>query len=138
VSRKRDWPLKSECTCGEVRDEVGCTYHRQLRKVREWRRANREKSRAYMREWQAQNRERIRDWQRANASKRDPQKTYAQNLLNRAVARGDVERQPCEVCGASKTDAHHEDYSRPLDVRWLCRLHHRGVHNGEVELARVA
>ncbi|WP_218650451.1 hypothetical protein [Brevundimonas sp. P7753] len=35
----------------------------------------------------------------------------------------------CEVCSATRVDAHHDDYSRPLDVRWLCRAHHMEVHN---------
>lgn len=39
--------------------------------------------------------------------------------------------QPCEVCGAGKADAHHDDYSRPGDVRWLCRRHHRLHHDKE-------
>lgn len=37
----------------------------------------------------------------------------------------------CEACGRrGKPDAHHEDYSRPLDVRWLCRRCHKRVHCG--------
>ena len=34
----------------------------------------------------------------------------------------------CEICGNPKVDAHHDDYSRPRDVRWLCRAHHRQHH----------
>jgi hypothetical protein len=37
-------------------------------------------------------------------------------------------RQPCEVCGSLTTEAHHDDYSKPLDIRWLCRIHHREHH----------
>ena len=36
--------------------------------------------------------------------------------------------EPCEVCGATKTVAHHDDYAKPLDVRWLCRSHHALLH----------
>ena len=25
-------------------------------------------------------------------------------------------------------DAHHEDYGRPLAVRWLCPAHHAEIH----------
>lgn len=28
-----------------------------------------------------------------------------------------------------ETDAHHDDHSRPLDVRWLCRRHHAEADN---------
>jgi hypothetical protein len=45
-----------------------------------------------------------------------------------AVNRGDLVRKPCEVCGAEKTHAHHDDYSKPLDVMWLCPKHHRERH----------
>lgn len=52
----------------------------------------------------------------------------ARELVAKAVARGDLVRQPCEVCGAHKVHAHHDDYSRPLDIRWLCPPHHREHH----------
>lgn len=47
---------------------------------------------------------------------------------------GDLKPQPCEVCGATeKINAHHDDYSKPLQVRWLCSVHHKLWHkeNGE-------
>jgi len=39
----------------------------------------------------------------------------------------------CECCGCRPRDqsyihAHHDDYSRPLDVRWLCASCHTVVH----------
>lgn len=46
----------------------------------------------------------------------------------RAVASGRLVKAPCEVCGASKVEAHHDDYSQPLAVRWLCHTHHREYH----------
>ncbi len=33
----------------------------------------------------------------------------------------------CSVCGA-KAEKHHESYEKPLDVTWLCRLHHMEEH----------
>jgi hypothetical protein len=53
----------------------------------------------------------------------------AHQAVAKALRRGDLVRQPCEVCGAEKTVAHHDDYSKPLDVRWLCRSDHRHWHN---------
>ena len=44
-----------------------------------------------------------------------------------------LERMPCEICGDSIVEAHHDDYSKPLEVRWLCQSHHKQWHaeNGE-------
>lgn len=39
-----------------------------------------------------------------------------------------MQRQPCEVCGAEKSHAHHDDYGQPLVVRWLCHSHHMEHH----------
>jgi len=62
---------------------------------------------------------------------RDPAQRHkheARWKARRAIAAGRLVRRPCEVCGAPKVDAHHDDYSRPLEVRWLCRTHHREHH----------
>ena len=52
----------------------------------------------------------------------------ARSDLNHAVRDGRVIRMPCEVCGNEKSEAHHEDYSKPLDVVWLCDKHHHEAH----------
>jgi hypothetical protein len=52
----------------------------------------------------------------------------AGRAVSAAIKAGTLTRQPCEECGA-KAQAHHDDYAKPLDVRWLCRRHHRLWHN---------
>lgn len=50
-----------------------------------------------------------------------------------AKRRGALKPQPCEVCGASeRIEAHHDDYDKPLQVRWLCIQHHKDHHNSNV------
>ena len=50
-------------------------------------------------------------------------------VFHEAIKRGDLVRKPCEACGRhSKVIAHHDDYDRPLDVRWLCSPHHHEAH----------
>lgn len=44
--------------------------------------------------------------------------------------KGLIQKAPCIICGEEKVDGHHEDYSRPLDLVWLCRSHHRQLHAG--------
>jgi hypothetical protein len=62
-------------------------------------------------------------WQKNN-----PKAHWAHACTASALKRGLIERQPCEVCGADKTDAHHPDYDRPLLIVWLCRKHHVATH----------
>jgi hypothetical protein len=88
-------------------------YSQQLEAARSWKKANPERHAELARAYRARNRE----------------KTRAQNQLNYAVRKGDVARQPCEVCGTDqKVHAHHHDYRKPLDVRWLCFQCHKNSH----------
>lgn len=54
--------------------------------------------------------------------------------VHRAIRRGALERGPCERCGATEdVHGHHTDYSRPLNVTWLCRKCHFLDHRlGEI------
>ena len=54
-------------------------------------------------------------------------------FTNLAVELGIIQCGLCEECGASLVQAHHVDYSRPLDVRWLCAVHHRTAHQKETK-----
>ena len=61
-----------------------------------------------------------------------PEKWSARTTLKNEVASGRIKRLPCEVCGETKTEGHHDDYSKPLEVRWLCTYHHKQHHYGQV------
>ena len=64
-----------------------------------------------------------------------PEKLKARRVLRKAVARGTVRRGLCAVCGTNeKIEGHHEDYSKPFDVIWLCFSHHRDYHYGKITL----
>lgn len=60
----------------------------------------------------------------------------AMNTVARALKQGKLVAQPCEVCkltpyaedGKRQVEAHHEDHTKPLEVRWLCRTHHMKLH----------
>lgn len=58
---------------------------------------------------------------------RQPEKAHATWATSNAIRDGRLIPQPCEKCGA-KAQAHHDDYTKPLDVRWLCFTHHREAH----------
>lgn len=60
--------------------------------------------------------------------RRHPEKRAAHLAVRNAVETGRLLRGPCEKCGRSETQAHHADYSKPLDVVWLCSTHHALIH----------
>ncbi|MEA4865330.1 MAG: hypothetical protein VB088_08030 [Sphaerochaeta sp.] len=62
-----------------------------------------------------------------------PEKNIAHQRLRRAVESGTIERpNVCSVCGKKcKPDAHHRDYSKPLEVVWLCNICHMKEHRIE-------
>lgn len=39
-----------------------------------------------------------------------------------------LKKQPCEICGEKNVHAHHDNYNKPLEVRWLCSFHHKQHH----------
>jgi hypothetical protein len=81
-------------------------------KAAEWAAANPEQSNALKVRWK----------------KRNPEKIKAHGLLKWAIHEGQVTKQACEVCGSPKSEGHHDDYAKPLEVRWLCRRHHAEWH----------
>ena len=53
-----------------------------------------------------------------------------------AVKAGLLERQPCEICGSQDSYAHHKDYFKPLDARFLCQSRHQ-IRHGELRKLEV-
>lgn len=107
------------------------------------------KQKLYTREWYR--RKSMAD-RRAWMGRKDPERRRANNTANRyrhagepeemvkrrarmaaknAVRDGRLIRRPCEDCGAEPAQGHHEDYSKPLEVRWLCVRCHSARHNPE-------
>ena len=74
---------------------------------------------------------RARERARAERRKADPawrHKQKARWTVQNAIVAGKLERLPCEVCGVEPAEGHHDDYDLPLEVRWLCKLHHDEHH----------
>ena len=57
-----------------------------------------------------------------------PERKKAYEKLNDAIRYGNLARKLCREC-KKKAEAHHPDYSKPLDVIWLCSTHHSKIHN---------
>ena len=64
---------------------------------------------------------------------RFPKKYKARTAVGNAIRDGRLKREPCEVCGDERVHGHHDDYDKPLEVRWLCPAHHNQWHqeNGD-------
>lgn len=73
----------------------------------------------------------VLEYQRTRRA-RDPEKNRARQLVNDAVRSGKVTKTACEMCSNPKVQAHHTDYSKPLDVQWLCFRCHRVHGHGQM------
>lgn len=60
-----------------------------------------------------------------------PLKVKCRTETRKALRHGLLIASPCNVCGDQKSEIHHKDYSKPLEVVWLCRKHHMEQHRTE-------
>jgi hypothetical protein len=98
-----------DCTCARVRQ------HRQLNDhVREFDRSRgiRKSNKAVLERWTA----------------KFPERKKAANAVSNALRDGRLRKMPCLFCESEKVEGHHKDYSKPLDVIWLCPKCHRRLH----------
>lgn len=58
----------------------------------------------------------------------NPEKARAHASVNYAVREGHLQKAPCMICGRPDSHGHHDNYERPLDVVWLCPVHHFERH----------
>lgn len=93
----------------------------------EWAKINREKKRASNNAWHAKNSANRSD-RTARYRKNNPEARLAHQAVQSAIRNGTLEKMPCIVCGAVPAHAHHDDYSKPLEVIWLCHQHHMDHH----------
>ena len=92
-------------------------------------------------DWQRRNMDKVHLYQQTHRKRKrtsdnlykatHPIRVRAQKRLNYAVFKGEVEKkESCQVCGCSdkKTEAHHYDYDKPLEVIWVCTACHGWIH----------
>lgn len=133
-NQRRRWILKNEERLAMYR----ATYRKNNKeRITEWRKSNRERAREYMSDWRKRNTERLIEYRKsterkekhaasvARSRRKWPIRQQARNKVQQAIKCGALKQQPCIVCGSEQNiEAHHSDYSKPLDVDWLCRKHH--------------
>ena len=123
-----------------------------IRASRKWALKNPDQVRENLARWQKENRDRVRElarrWKVKNPATKDEmnrlQKNWRRNNLKRAkanqvlqyaVKNGKIEKPNiCEDCDKNIPrdilHGHHEDYSKPLEVNWLCPPCHGDRHMG--------
>jgi ribosomal protein S27AE len=113
-----------------VKEKVRAHRSQNLDSIREYdrQRAKTPKRKAHMannlKRWRSENPDRV------NKDRRDhPEKYKARSKVGNALRDGKLIKLPCEGCGETeKVQAHHDDYSKPLDVRWVCTKCHSKTH----------
>jgi hypothetical protein len=114
---KKDWSIKYKLSG-------------RLSKVRSlWRNKNAEKLNLYKRKWR---KTKIGKTSTTNSFKKqiskNPDKFLARQSVMVAIRSGKLIKKPCKKCANPKSEAHHKDYTKPLDVIWLCRKCHIQIH----------
>jgi hypothetical protein len=62
-----------------------------------------------------------------------PGKYKARAAVANAIRKGTLKREPCVYCGDPKSQAHHRDYRKKLDIIWACfKCHRSKEHNQHV------
>lgn len=59
---------------------------------------------------------------------KEKKKEKCRQQTRQLIRSGKLKRQPCEVCGA-RAELHHNNYNDIYDIKWLCKKHHRELHN---------
>ena len=61
-------------------------------------------------------------------TKKYSERVMARVIVRQAIKKGELKKQPCKICGEINGHAHHEDYSKPLEIIWLCTICHKKIH----------
>ena len=97
---------------------------------RQWALANQDKRSEVMKRWVLEHPDRHEEhrkkWRSANQ-----EKVLCYQQLQYAVQKGELLKSAtCQKCGATdvRIEGHHQAYSKPLEVMWLCSPCHKDLH----------
>ncbi len=92
---------------------------------------NKDKRKEYNKKYVANHKEKSRSYYWKTKESR-PDVYKCRYTLQNALRRGKLHKYPCAVCENTRVNAHHKDYTKPLEVIWLCPQHHKDVHFGRI------
>jgi hypothetical protein len=131
-----------DCTCKEVRANriAKIKYYREYDKLRASvpHRVSARKEYALTKQGIAASNAAKKKWAEHNRAKK-----RLHIIVNNAIRAGKIiKHTTCQACGKTncRIEGHHNDYTKPFDVRWLCSACHREWHkiNGTVEYEEAA
>lgn len=127
--RAHDWYLKNRARLIEQHRNYYLSHREQvLRRTHDYYIANRETIDERRRQQKKTNPEARLRYAKVFV-KENPVKVNAYQRVYWAKKIGKLKREPCVKCGSSeRVHAHHDDYSKPLNVLWLCPAHHQARH----------
>lgn len=111
-AQKRWFSENREHVLEQKRQASRIVTEKRRKSVKRYNDLHREERRKSTQEWRARNRDKFR----------------AHGKVAKALRSGKLAKLPCSVCGNPKSQAHHDDYSKPLEVKWLCQTHHKELH----------
>jgi len=122
-------------TCRACAVKISCQWAANNKRAsllikKRWRVLHPDKQKQVSREHRERNRDQLNARQR-EYERNNPHKKRAHACVRRALRSGKLVRPTkCQKCGSEKggMQAHHEDYSTPLSVKWLCSMCHINLH----------
>ncbi len=121
----------------EINKKMSAKKRKRLRQLqKEWREIHKDYLKEYHRDYQKKNKKACSKWRQKHREK-FPEREKARQLVSRLINGGYLFPEPCMIPGCNSIEhiqSHHPDYTRPLEVVWLCRNHHYAVDNGKLKV----
>ena len=85
------------------------------------------KTRKTTKKWHEKNKDKVRKYYNKRREEH-PEIFKCYTAVRTKLRNGTLKKGKCVICDSTKTEAHHEDYSKPFDIVWLCKKHHGLIH----------
>lgn len=91
---------------------------------------NKAKRKEYAKKWRTENKEYYVKYLKEYFKNPNAKlKRQVRQKTKDAIRKGLLKMQNCFITGCKrKAEAHHQDYNKPFEITWLCKLHHGDLH----------